>query len=295
MFVNLRIYLLLRHNAIDLTNYSFESRLGPCSILQSQVGLNSCLIEFPSSNKFSFEGKVSCDTKTIHYLDEITICIKLISASIKETHTWIFFSWSIYLLSNSWKIRGGASRCKYQNAYWWHLKHLSPVVPHSKPAMATKETKSSCSLHLITYHGNDKEENRCHSHRPRSPSEWGQQILQQLWRSPRSFYPTRRSEEACKIQENLFAQDITLEFFQRESGSCNNLKLKDIISNSSCICGVDVTDQSVYVSMHFLLQSTVTWGKLHKHTAFHLRKDGSITSTQRETHFVQQSLQECAS
>lgn len=156
------------------------------------------LIEFPLPNKSSSTGKVSCDTITSHYLDEITICINLISASKKERKAWTSFSLSIYLLSNSWKRTGGASWCKYQNACKWHL---FPAVPHSKPVMAIKEI--SGSLHLITYQGNAEQENGCHSHRPRSPREWGQQILQ-LWRSPHSFYLNRRSEEACKIWGDLF-------------------------------------------------------------------------------------------
>lgn len=156
-----------------------------------------------------------------------------------------FFSWSIYLLSNSWKIIGGASRCKYQNACWWHLKHLSPLVPHSKTAMAIKETKSSGSLHLITYHGNDEQEKRCHSHRPRSPSEWGHQILQQLWRSPRGFYLTKCSGEACKIQENLFAQDITLEFFQRIR-FLQQLEMQRHYQQFQLYLWGDVTDQCMF-------------------------------------------------
>lgn len=99
------------------------------------------LIEFPLPNKSSSTGKVSCDTITSHYLDEITICINLISASKKERKAWTSFSLSIYLLSNSWKRTGGASWCKYQNACKWHL---FPAVPHSKPVMAIKEISGVC-------------------------------------------------------------------------------------------------------------------------------------------------------
>lgn len=49
------------------------------------------LTEFTSPNKSSSAGEVSCDTKTIHYLEEVSICINLISASIKERQAWIFF------------------------------------------------------------------------------------------------------------------------------------------------------------------------------------------------------------
>lgn len=50
------------------------------------------LIEFQSPNKSSSAGKIKCDTKTSHYLDEIIICINVILASIKERQAWMSFS-----------------------------------------------------------------------------------------------------------------------------------------------------------------------------------------------------------
>lgn len=156
-----------------------------------------------------------------------------------------------------------------------------------KPAIAMKESKCSVSLCLITYQGNAEQENRCHSHRPRSPSEWDNKSCS-CGCPHATFAPPDVQRRPAKYKKIFLHMHITLEFFQGGPGSYNNSKHKDIISNSSCIqLWGDVMYQSVQVSMHFLLQRTVMWGKFHKHIAFHPRNYGSITSTQWETHFVQ--------
>lgn len=145
----------------------------------------------------------------------------------------VVFSWNIYLLGNSWRRIGGASRCKHQNACWWHLKHLSPVASHSKTAIAMKESKCSVSLCLITYQGNAEQENRCHSHGPRSPSEWDNKSCSR-GRPHATFAPPDVQRRPAKYKKIFSPIHITLEFFQEGPETQTTKILSAVPAVSSC-------------------------------------------------------------
>lgn len=52
-----------------------------------------------------------------------------------------------------------------------------------------------------------------------------------------AFTPPDVQRRPAKHKEIFLPMHVTLEAFQGESGSCNNAKFRDTISNTSCTCG----------------------------------------------------------